>query len=160
MTAASGECALIATASYPSAPDEGPAGKRMQPLRLIGLACLGSLLLGTVITICAGFTYPAERTLRGLLVWLAIGISMGLLHFLPIAVVEALRPILARRLRSSAFHIQWYVSLAMALGMGYFLASIWHATFGGMVLVAVLIIWLCAWTKLSLSIVFRTGAIP
>jgi hypothetical protein len=127
----------------------------MKPLRLVALACLGSLVLGVAIALSAGLAYPAERTLRGVLTWLAIGSSMGLLLFLPMAVLEALRPTLARWLRPYAFPIQWYASLAMALTMGYILASVRHAAFDPIAIVAGFVVWLGAWTKLGLWVIFR-----
>ncbi len=141
----------------PLASDERTVGRRLQPLRLTGLACLASLLFGAAIAICAGLTYPAERTLHGLFLWLAIGISMGLLLFVPMAVLETFRANLVRRLLPYAFYIQWYVSLAMAFAMGYLLASARHTAFDAIGIVAVFVVFLGACTKAAFFFVFRTS---
>ena len=45
----------------------------------------------------------------------------------------------------------------MALAMGYFLASVRHAAFDAIGIVAIFMVWLGAMTKVGLWIVFRPG---
>jgi uncharacterized membrane protein YdcZ (DUF606 family) len=135
-------------------PDEGPAGQRMQPLRPLTLACLGPLLLGVAIAASAGLTTSDPRTVRTILIWFTTGAITGALLFVPIAVLLRFRRTLARRLRPYAFRIQWHLSIGGALGLGYLLGSTRHATADRFTIPAVLLVLLCAWTKIGLSVVF------
>ena len=158
---------MVATATYPLPPDEGPRRRwrrrqrpwstqnRTKSLCPLVLVVLGPMLLGVAMAAAAVLTAAESRNIHGILLWLFMGIVLGLVLFLPMAVLEAFRPTLARRLRPYACHIERYVSLAMALAMGYLLASGRYAAFDVTTMLAGFVVWLGAMTKVGLWILFR-----
>jgi hypothetical protein len=136
-------------------PDEGPDRRRTRSLRPVTVVCVGCLLLGAATAVIAEVTLPDARSVRGLLIWSTGGVVTGLVFLFPIALVEAFRETLARRLRPYSLCIERYVSLAMMLALGYLIASTVHAAADWITLLAFLLVGLGAWTKVGLSIVFR-----
>jgi hypothetical protein len=136
-------------------PNEGPARRWSKPLGPMALACLGSLLCGVAVAASAGLTTSDPRSVRGILLWFAVGVVLGLLLFVPAAVLVRYREPLARRLRPHANHIERIVSLIMANALGYWLGSTLHAAPAWISILAFVLVGLGAFAKVGLSIVFE-----
>ena len=57
----------------------------------------------------------------------------------------------------NSFRIEWYISVTMAIALGYFIASIYHQTFEPFVILALVVVILGAMAKAVLGIVYDRG---
>ncbi|HXY37167.1 MAG TPA: hypothetical protein VEI07_23260 [Planctomycetaceae bacterium] len=127
----------------------------MQILRPLAIAVFGSLLLGVVLPLIAFLISPEFRNVPAILRWFTVGAATGLLFFAPIAVAEAIRSRSSRQHDSTFFRIHWGASLSMALATGYLAASHVHHTFDPIVVLALLVVFLGAMTKVCLGIILK-----
>ena len=89
-------------------------------------------------------------TVRSCVIWFVAGAVQGALVLAPIAAGEGLATRLAR-LRPHAFQIEWNVSLAMAVAIGYILAYLRHGTIDGFVLLAFAVVFIGAGIKVMMN---------
>src|ERR1700693_5167437 len=127
----------------------------MKSLSPIVIAGVGPLLLGIAVTLAALLTAPNMHDARGVSIWFGMGLGMGVILFVPMAVAVKFRSGLVRRLGPHLFCIQWCVSLIMAGAMGYIVASSLHKTFDAITGLSMLLVFLGAMTKTNLGIIFK-----
>lgn len=127
----------------------------MKSLRPISSLALAAVLGGFVVSIVAGFAKPDARTGRELLYWFGSGAVSGLIVVAPIAAGEGFRGPLRRLVGQHAFHVNWYVSLLMAIAVGYVYASIHHQVFDKLTAVSGVVVFLGAGVKLLMGAVYE-----
>ena len=129
--------------------------RAMRTLRPLAITFLGALLLGAVVSLIAFLTSPEFRDGRAMLRWFTVGSVTGLLFFAPIAVAEAIRSRLNGRYYSTFFRIHWGASISMALAMGYLAASFVHHTSDPIFVLALLVVFFGAMTKVCVGIILK-----
>ncbi|MGQ0633035.1 MAG: hypothetical protein ACT4QC_00340 [Planctomycetaceae bacterium] len=129
----------------------------MKSLRPLNSFALAGLLGGVIIAIIAAIANPNSdtRTVRGLLIWFVAGAGSGLFMVAPIVAGEVFHRPLARFLGYRAFRVNWYVSLGMAMALGYLYSSMYHQTFDTLAAVSLVVVFLGALAKTLLGAVYE-----
>ncbi len=131
-----------------------------QPLRPITIAVAGPLSLGLAYAVAVFLSLREKYLWSQLWVAFGIGVVLGLTVFAPIATALAFRARLADWLGRYGFHVQWYVSMSMAISLGYVAASVHQKAVDDITVVAMLVVFACALAKTALGIAFRDGGEP
>jgi hypothetical protein len=126
--------------------------KALRPMASLTLA---GVLGGVAMATCAAIVLPDARTVLKLLIWFGIGAVGSLIAIAPIVAGEVFRTPLTRLLEQRAFHVNWYVSLLMAMAMGYVFASAYHQMFDKLTAVSLVAVFLGAWVKTLLGTVYE-----
>lgn len=127
----------------------------MKSLRPITSLALAAVLGGVAVAIIASIAKPDTMTVPGLLLWFGSGAASGLIVVAPIAAGEAFREPLTRLVGQRAFHLNWYVSLLMAMAMGYVYASIHHQVFDKLTAVSLVVVFLGAGVKVLMGAAYE-----
>ena len=131
-----------------------------KPLRPITIAVAGPATLGMATAIAVFVSPPEEHRWSELLVAFGIGAALGFTVFAPIAAALAFRARLADWLERYGFQVQWYVSISMAISLGYIVASVRQEVVDAITVVALLVVFAGALAKTALGIAFRDGGEP
>ena len=131
-----------------------------KPLRPVTIALAGPLALGLATAVAVFLSPSEEHRWSELLAAFGIGAALGFTVFAPIAVALAFRARLADWLERYGFNVQSYVSISMAVSLGYIAASVHQKTVDDITAVALLVVFLCALAKMALGIAFRDNGEP
>src|SRR5438128_591371 len=126
-----------------------------KPLRPVTIAVAGPLTLGLAVAVAVFLSPSEEHRWSELLAAFGIGAALGFTVFAPIAAALAFRARVADWLKRYGFHVQWYVSISMAISLGYIAASVHQKAVDAITTVALLVVFLCAMVKTALGIAFR-----
>ena len=131
-----------------------------KPLRPITIAVAGPLTLGLAIAVAVFLSSSKEYRWSELLAAFGIGAALGFTLFAPIAAALAFRARLADWLERYGFNVQWYVSMSMAVSLGYIVASVHQKAADDITVIAFLVVFACALVKTALGIAFRDSGEP
>ncbi len=119
--------------------------KKVSPITVL---VLGSAGIAMAMSVGAWF---GLHTLSGVLLFFGAGAAGGLVMFGPIAAMMVLRARHPEWIGRHYFQIQWYVTLPMALALGYFAACIRHGIFDALTAISMGLVGLGAILKIGLS---------
>jgi divalent metal cation (Fe/Co/Zn/Cd) transporter len=119
-------------------------------LRPITILVIGPALAGISVAVVAAIVGHDPCTVRSCVIWFIAGAIQGAVVLAPFAASEGLRTRLAY-LRPYTFRIQWDVSLAMAVALGYILAYLRQGIFDGFVVLAFAVVFIGAGVKVVMS---------
>ena len=131
-----------------------------KPLRPVTIAVAGPSTLGLAASIAVFLSPPEPHRWSELLVVFGMGAAMGITVFVPIGAAIAFRTRLAYWLERYGACLEWYMSISMAVSLGYIAASIHQKSVDAITVVALLLVFLCALTKTALGIAFRDRGKP
>ena len=131
-----------------------------KPLRPLTIAVTGPLTLGLATAVAVFIADSQANRWSELSVAFGTGAALGFTVFPPIAAALAFRAGLADWLERYGSHFQWYVSISMAISLGYIAASVHQNAVDDITVVAMLVVFACALAKTALGVAFRDSGEP
>jgi hypothetical protein len=131
-----------------------------KPLRPITIAVAGPSTLSVATSIAVFLSPPEPHRWSELLIAFGMGAAIGLTVFVPIAAALAFSTRLFGWLERYGSRVEWYMSISMAVSLGYIAASVHQRSVDGITVVTLLVVFLCALAKTALGIAFRDRGEP